>query len=124
VIITPWVDIIRECLKLGDCTLSMTNSTTLEDWLRKTNFSKLGDEPIQASVHLKAARMHAMNCMTTGIREYSQWFKGENNVVANSLTCDDNRLDEKLTHLFCTHCSSQILPHFETQRLPRKLPHG
>jgi hypothetical protein len=82
----PWVDIIRGRLKLGDCALSMTNSITLEGWLRKTNFSKLGDKPIQASVHLKAARMHVMNYMTTDIREYSQLFRGEDNLVANSLS--------------------------------------
>jgi hypothetical protein len=29
-IITPWVDIIRGCLKVGDCALSMTDSTTSE----------------------------------------------------------------------------------------------
>jgi hypothetical protein len=80
----------------------MTNSTTLEGWLRKTNFSELGDKPIQALVRLKAARMHAMNYMTTGIREYSQWFKGEYNVVAASLLRDNDWSDEELTQLFCT----------------------
>jgi hypothetical protein len=81
----------------------MINSTTLEGWLRKTNYSKLGDEPIQALVHLEAARMHGMNYVTTGIREYSQWFRGEDNVVADSLTRNDDRSDEELTQLFCTH---------------------
>ncbi len=86
----PWVDIIRGHLKLGDCTLSMTNSTTSEGWLKKTNICKLGDKPIQASVRLKAARMHAMNYMTTGSREYSQWFSGKDNVVVDSLSRDDD----------------------------------
>jgi hypothetical protein len=89
-IIMPWVDIIRGCLKLGDCALSMTNSATSEGWIRKTNFSKLGDDPIQASVCLEAARMHTTNYMTTGIREYSQWFRGKHNVVTDSLSCDDD----------------------------------
>jgi hypothetical protein len=99
----------------------MTNSTILEGWLRKTNFSKLGDKPIQALVRLEAARMHTMNYMTTGIREYSQWFKGEDNVVASSLLHNDDQSDEELTQLFCTHCSSQILPHFEIRRLLSKI---
>ncbi len=68
----------------------MTNSTTSEGWLRKTNFSKLGDDPLQASVRLEVARMHALNYMTTGIREYSQWFRGKDNVVADSLSRDNN----------------------------------
>jgi hypothetical protein len=120
-IITPWVDIIRERLKAGNCALSMTNSTTLEGWLRKTNFGKLGDNPIQALVRLEAARMHALNYMTTGIREYSQWFRGKDNVVANSLSRDDDQSDEELTQIFCTHCPSQIPPHFEIQPLPSKI---
>ncbi len=99
----------------------MTNSTTSEGWLRKTNFSKLDDKPIQPSVRLKATRMHTMNCMTTDIREYSQWFKGEDNMVADSLLRDNNWSDEELTQLFCTHCPSQIPPHFEIQCLPSKI---
>jgi hypothetical protein len=86
----PWVNIIRGRLKAGNCALSMTDSTTLEGWLRKTNFSKLGDNPIQALVRLEAARMHALNYMTTGIREYSQWFRGKDNVVTNSLSRDND----------------------------------
>ncbi len=99
----------------------MTNSNTLEGWLRKTNFSKLGDNPIQASVRLEAARMHALNYMTTGIREYSQWFRGKDNMVADSLSRDDDQSDEELTQIFCTHCPLQIPPHFEIQPLPSKI---
>ncbi len=70
--ITPWVDIIRGCLHSGACALSMTNSTTSEGWLRKTNFSKLKEDPIQATVRLEVARMHATHYITLSIREYSQ----------------------------------------------------
>jgi hypothetical protein len=38
VIITPWVDIIMGRLSNGNCALSMTNNTTSEGWLKKTNF--------------------------------------------------------------------------------------
>ena len=51
-IITPWIDIIRERLKPGDCCLSMTDSSTSEGWARKTNFKEDGEEPIQATVRL------------------------------------------------------------------------
>ncbi len=49
-IITPWVDILTGRLKEGDCVLSMTSNTTLEGWLKKTNFIKDGKEPIQATI--------------------------------------------------------------------------
>jgi hypothetical protein len=71
-IITPWVDIIQGCLHSGTCALSMTNSTTSEGWLHKTNFSELKENPIQATVRLEVARMHATHHITLGIREYSQ----------------------------------------------------
>jgi hypothetical protein len=62
-----------------------------------------------------------MNFMTTGIREYSHWFKREDNVVADSLSRDNDWWDEELTQLFCTHCPSQIPPHFKIQHLPSKI---
>ncbi len=64
----------------------MTDSTTSEGWLRKTNFSELKEEPEQATVRLEVARLHATHYITLRIREYSQWFKGEDNVIANSLS--------------------------------------
>jgi hypothetical protein len=52
----------------------MTNSTTSKGWLCKTNFSKLKEDPIKATVRLEVARMHTTHYITLGIREYSQWF--------------------------------------------------
>jgi hypothetical protein len=85
-IITPWVDIVWGHLHLGVCTLSMTDSTILEGWLCKMNFSKLNNDPIQATVRLQVARMHNTYYITLGIGEYSQWFPGGANVIANSLS--------------------------------------
>jgi hypothetical protein len=99
----------------------MTDSTTSEGWLRKTNFSKLKEEQEQATVRLEVARLHATHYITLSIREYSQWFKGKDNVVADSLSRDDDQTDEELTNLFCTHCPSQIPDHFEIQPLPNKI---
>jgi len=53
-IISPWVDILAGRLKNQDCVLSMTDSTTAEGWLRKSNFSELGESPIQASARIEA----------------------------------------------------------------------
>ena len=79
------------------------------------------EDPEQATVWLEVARLHATHYITLGIREYSKWFKGEDNVIANSLSWDDNRTDEELTNLFCTFCKSQILEHFEIQPLPNEI---
>jgi hypothetical protein len=49
-IIMPWIDIIAGCIKKGNCALLMTNGTTSEGLLRKSNFIKDGKDPIQATV--------------------------------------------------------------------------
>jgi hypothetical protein len=55
----------------------MTNSTTSEGWLHKMNFSELKEDKEQATVRLEVVRLHVTHYITLGIREYSQWFKGE-----------------------------------------------
>ncbi len=89
-IITPWVDIIADCLTRGDCALSMTGSTTSEGWLKKTNFIEDGESLIQATIRLEVARLHASHYLSHEIREYSQWFSGADNQVANALSRDDD----------------------------------
>jgi hypothetical protein len=42
-------------------------------------------------------------------------------MVADSLSCNYDRLDEELTQPFCTHCPSQIPPQFKIQCLPSKI---
>ena len=54
-IITPWIDLIQGRLKKGDCILSMTDSTTSEGWARKTNFSELGADLIEATIRIEVA---------------------------------------------------------------------
>ncbi len=99
----------------------MTDSTTSKGWLHKTNFSEINEYPDQATVRLQVAQMHAMHYITLGIKEYSQWFPGKANVIANSLSCDNDRTDSELTQLFCTHCPSQIPEHFVIQALLSKI---
>jgi hypothetical protein len=71
-IITLWVDIIASHLAQDDCTLSMTDSTTSEGWLKKTNFIKDREDPIQATICLEVACLHSLHNLLYGIREYSQ----------------------------------------------------
>jgi hypothetical protein len=37
----------------------MTDSTTSEGWLRKSNFIKDDEDPIQATIRIEVARLHA-----------------------------------------------------------------
>jgi hypothetical protein len=55
-IVTPCIDIIGGCLSLGDCALSMTNSMTAEGRMKKSNFVKPNNDPIQATTCVDAAK--------------------------------------------------------------------
>jgi hypothetical protein len=99
-VISPWVDIIiAGRLKPQDCILLMTDSTTAEGWLKKSNFSKLGKRPIQASVRIEAAPKQASLVMSLGLKSYSQWFKGEANEVLDALSCNYDRSNDELTKI-------------------------
>jgi hypothetical protein len=82
----PWIDIIAGHLRKGNCALLTTNSTTSKGWLQKSNFIEVGDDPIQATIQLKVACLHATHYHSTCIREYSQWFHGADNNIANALS--------------------------------------
>jgi hypothetical protein len=53
-IISPWVDILAGHLNDGDCSLSMTDSTTSKGWMRKKNF-KEDKNRIQATIRIEVA---------------------------------------------------------------------
>ncbi len=99
----------------------MTNSMTLERWLKKTNFIEDGKSPIQATIHLEVACLHALHYLSHKIQEYSQWFCGADNQVADALSQDDNPMDEELTKILCSHCPSQVPEHFRIVPLPNKI---
>jgi len=120
-IIMPWIDIIAGRLKKDDCALSMTDSTTSEGWLRKSNFIEDGEDPIQATIRLEVARLNATHYLSTGIREYSQWFCGADNNVADALPLDKDRTDDELTQILRSHCPSQLPQHFKIVPLPNKI---
>jgi hypothetical protein len=84
-IITMWINIIGGRLSPGDCTLLMTDSTTAKGGMKKTNFSKAGKDPIQASTHVDAVRKYAQVFLDVDVKGYSQWFAGKRNNVTDAL---------------------------------------
>jgi hypothetical protein len=78
----------------------MTDSVTAEGWLKKSNFSKLWESKTQSSVRIEAARMQATLFMSLGIKNYSQWFKGESSKDSDALSRDNNRDNKELTNIF------------------------
>jgi len=119
-IITPWIDILVGRLGVGDCALSMTDSTTSEGWLRKTNFLE-EDDLVQASVRIQVAREHTMRYMNHEIRDYSQWFPGIKNNVADALSREMDLSDDELTKLLRLSFPKQIPENFEIVPLPNEI---
>eukprot|EP00957_Ditylum_brightwellii_P015644 1180450-Ditylum_brightwellii.AAC.1 len=72
-IITPSIDVISGRSKRGVCLLSMIDSSTLEGWLKKSNFSEPKDDKIQATIRLEICRSHTMCMVNNGTKDYSQW---------------------------------------------------
>ena len=120
-IITPWIDIIAGRLGQGDCSLSMTDSSTSEGWAKKTNFKEDGEDPIQATVRIEVARGHAKRLMDAQVKDYSQWFPGKENDVSDALSRDDDRDDDELTKILRTFVSPQVPKHFEIVPLPKEI---
>ena len=83
-------------LNRGNCALSMTDSSTSAGWLRKTNFWEIiweDTDLVQVTVHIEAVSHHATLFLDVGIKEYSQWFPGQESNVADTLSCDFDRSD-------------------------------
>ncbi len=110
-IISPWVDMLAGCLKRGDCALSMTDSSTSAGWHHKINFREIIGEysdPVQAMVRIEMAHHHATLFLKVGIKEYSYWFLGWKNNVADALLHDFDCSDDELTQILYETCSSQL----------------
>jgi hypothetical protein len=120
-IISPWVDIIAERLSRGDCALSMTDSTTSAGWIRKTNFKEDALDPIEATTRIEIARHHACLFIEKDIKEYSQWFEGKRNPVADALSREFERDDTELTNILRSLFPSQLPQHFEIVSLPTEI---
>jgi hypothetical protein len=88
--------------------------------VRKTKF-KVEMDHVQATVRIEDARSHATKYMNNGIQEYSQWFPGSQNNVADALSWDMARTDAELTQILFTHVPSQIPRTFKNVPLPNKI---
>ncbi len=115
------MDILANQLTPNNCVLLMTNYTMAKRWIKKFNFSKLGESPEQASARIEAARMHASLFLKKGIKTYNQWFKEEENNVANALSRDNDRSDNKQTLFIKSFHPLQVPSCFKILQLPKEI---
>jgi hypothetical protein len=62
---------------------------------------------------------HAL--LNAGIKEYSQWFLGQENNVADTFSRDFDRSDDNLPQILHNACPSQLPHHFQIVLLPSKI---
>jgi hypothetical protein len=65
----------------------------------------------------------ALTMMENEICDYSQWFPGTKNVVADSLSRDDDRTDKELTFIYKTFRPEpeQVPSHFKVVPVPNEI---
>ena len=66
----------------------MTDSTTVEEWMEKSNFVEPKEDPVQATACIDEAQKYASIFMDANIKGYSQWFVGKENNVTDMLSQD------------------------------------
>jgi len=73
-------------------------------WLRKTNFADKSDEAVQLAMARRLAKITIdANCTL-----YSQWFPGDSNSIADSLSHDFHIDDLLLSNLLVSHFPEQV----------------
>jgi hypothetical protein len=99
----------------------MTDSLTSEEWPQKTNFIQEGEDPIQSTIWLEVAWLHASYYLLKGIQEYSQWFPGAKNKLADALTRDNDRSDKDLISILPLSLPLSAFAALQFVQLPSKI---
>ena len=118
--IGPWIDIIEGHLPTLSCILSMTDSTTTNGCLKKSNFPDDSEEEnaAQLSCNMELARAHSLRLLDNSIKEYSQWFAGKYNDVSDALSRDFHLDNTQLTTFLTSSVPTQLPPSFSIAPLP------
>ena len=100
----------------------MTDSTTTAGWLKKTNFQESKSEPpAMTKAKLQIARGHASQLLSAQCVDFSQWFLGESNEIADSLFQDFHISDNELIHLFHSLFPQKTPKNLKISPLPQEI---
>jgi hypothetical protein len=86
-------------------------------WLRKSNFVSDGDH----AAHLGLAREFTSELLRRVLMNYSQWFAGEGNWVADLLSRDLVSFHHEITTIMNSRFPSQVPKSFKVSPLPAKI---
>ena len=127
-VISIWVDILEGASNPLDCILCMGDSTTAMGWMRRSNFKESdnanGDPESSEEwlVKQQIARKLAQLTLDSNTVLYQQWFKGSENVVADSLSRDLYYLPPKTHETFLSIVAPSQLPvNFHIKPVPTEI---
>ena len=116
-----WMDILVGNLPPLSCSILLSDNTTSAGWLGKSNFVDQGDGRAHSLAKLQVAWAHAARFMEKNIHEYSQWFPGKDNIIADALSRDFHLSDNQLTQLIRSHLPPQPCQLFTIVPMPPKI---
>jgi hypothetical protein len=98
------MDKLSNSIDTESCILSQTDSSSAAGWLKKSNFNDNANDTVKMTTarHLARLMIEAHSCL------YSQWFAGEENVVADCLSRDFHLSEFQLTQLINSCVSHQV----------------
>ena len=127
-VVSIWIDILEKKINPLDCILAMGDSTTAIGWMRRSNFKQSPDDEDEEEttaewlVKQEVARKLASLVLTSDTVLYHQWFKGCENVVADSLSRDAYFLSNSSHEKFLHSVANSQLPHsFQIKPVPAEI---
>ncbi len=88
---------------------------------QKLNFSKAGNDPIQALTCIDTGRKYAQVFLDAVMKGFKQWFAGKRNNVADALSQEWQRTNKTLNSILRSHFPNQMPDHFEILQIPSKI---
>ena len=108
--------------KSEDCLLSIGDNTSALGWMRRSNFRKKDESDVSWRVKQQLGRKLAHLVLDSNTVLYKQWLKGQDNVVADSLSRDNYYLSANTHTRFLQLTVPQQLPrNFAIRPVPREI---
>ena len=121
-VVAIWIDEFEDKLEPQDCILAGGDSTTAMGWLRRTNFREEDENNKDWEVKQEVARKLATIILNSESVLYRQWFLGNDNIVADSLSRDALFLSEDTHILFLKKFFIKQIPkNFHLKEVPKEI---
>lgn len=108
---------LEEAVSAGSCVGVLGDNTSSLGWLRKSNFAPVDE----SAAHLGLARLIAALHLETKTCGLSQWFAGEDNGVADTLSREFGMSTPDLTARITSLFPSQVPSTFHINPLPNEI---